>query len=438
MSTLNDMQEQKYFKLLDEVSIEDMKQDIDFNVSRNKNKIRRKRVIQFSAAAISFIIIFFGGMIISPSFANAVSQIPILKPLVQMLALDKGITDIIENDYIEPMNISQTIDGKTVTITGVVADESGMIILYKFESDEDLHNFNGFTPNVLQGEEQVSAGIGSSWYPLEEGTFEVESTVEISANPPMDYTYKDFTLILNSKSYNSEIEFKLPFTLNNEIVKSKLFEINKDVIIDNQKITVLDLTISPLRTEIRMSIDKDNSKKILSLSHITILDENGEQWGTIRNGVTGWGLLTDDDFKILLESNYFRIPKKITILFSNIEAVDKEDAYIEVDFNSKTILHQPSNIDIDLKIKDNYEVAYEYTSSDSNKGKMILGDMIDSSEQRFHLSMGSIRTQENLVMIQQYYKVNDQQHPPKNPVKIEISHYESYLEGTAQLEIDLE
>src|SRR5690606_2471075 len=162
----------------------------------------------------------------------------------------------------------------TVTITGVVADESGMIILYKFESDEDLHNFNGFTPNVLQGEEQVSAGIGSSWYPLEEGTFEVESTVEITADPVMDYTYKDFMLMLNSKSYHSVVEFRLTYTLNNEIVKSKQFEVNKDVIIDNQKITVHDLTISPLRTEMRMSIDKDNSKKILSLSHITILDEN--------------------------------------------------------------------------------------------------------------------------------------------------------------------
>ena len=59
-----------------------------------------------------------------------------------------------------------------------------------------------------------------------------------------------------------------------------------------------------------MSIDPSNSKKILSFEDIRIYDEHQEEWGKIRNGVVGFGNYEDEQFSIMLESNYFRIPEE--------------------------------------------------------------------------------------------------------------------------------
>ena len=124
----------------------------------NKQRNRSKRLIQSTIAVAVLMIALIGSIRVSPALAHAIAQIPGLKPIVEMIALDKGIEDVVNNEYYEPINLSQTINGKTLTITAVVADESGMIISYKLQSDEDLANFMGVETEVIQKDE-LSKGI---------------------------------------------------------------------------------------------------------------------------------------------------------------------------------------------------------------------------------------------------------------------------------------
>ncbi|WP_409276098.1 DUF4179 domain-containing protein [Neobacillus sp. SCS-31] len=440
MSQFDKQLEQRYLELLDSVPLETLQTEaqlIGYNRFK-KQKTQRKRLFQSTVAFAILMILLIGSIRVSPALAHAVAQIPGLKPIVEMIALDKGMEDIVNNEYFERMNESQTIDGKTLTITSVVADESGMIISYKLNSDEDLALFTGVMPEIKQKDKLVNAAIGSNWTAQSTGTYEVEDTINVTtASHRMDYSSRDFVLTLSLRD-RPETVFEIPFTLKKEVKPSKRYAVNKQVVVDGQRFTVHELIISPIRSELKMSIDPSNSKKILSFEDIRIYDENHEEWGKIRHGVVGFGDYKDEQFSIMLESNYFRIPKAITIEMREIEAIDKADEFIVVDFEKKKVISQPDKINIALEIKDNYEIEYKVPSFKKDEHKGVFNHLIDTSGEIYRSYSVWISNQENHMLIGQHFDLENVEKLPTNPVMLEIARYEQYLNGTVRIQVELE
>ena len=61
-----------------------------------------------------------------------------------------------------------------------------------------------------------------------------------------------------------------------------------------------------------------------------------------------------------MQSNYFRQPKKLTLVMESIEALPKGSDYIEVDFEQQKVLYVPSELDIDVQVPstNTLEVTY--------------------------------------------------------------------------------
>ncbi|MGE7842797.1 DUF4179 domain-containing protein [Lysinibacillus sp. NPDC093712] len=437
MSQLDNDQQQRYIELLKLVPMETLQSNKQFMAYKQlKKRTRHKRLLQLAVTAAIIMIALISSIRVSPALAYTMAQFPILKPLVEMIALDKGIKDIINNEYYEPINVSQTIDGKTLTITSVVADESGMIISYKFQSDEDLANITGVSTEVKQQGEQIYASVGSSWSALPEGTFEVENTIEVAASQGMNYSSKDFEITL-SLTDHPETVFEMPFTLKNDIKASKKYAINKQITVDGQDFTIHELIISPIRSELKMSIDSSNSKKILSFGDIRIYDEHQEEWGKIRNGIVGFGNYEDKQFSIMLESNYFRIPKSITIEFRDTEAIDKADESVVIDFEKREIITQPKNINTELEIKDYFEIQYKILSSNKNELRSMFNHLIDANGETYYSNSATFSEHDNYLLITQKFDMENVKNLPVNPVKLEIARYDQYLNGVGRIQVEL-
>lgn len=438
MNHFDTEQQQRYLELLDSVPTDKLQPEAQlFAYKRFKQKTRHKRLFQLTITAAIIMITLIGSIRVSPAIAYAVAQIPGLKPFVEMIASDKGMKDIINNEYFERMNESQTINGKTLTITGVVADESGMIISYKLNSDEDLAKFTGVRTELKQNGEPVQASVGGSWVGQSNGTYEVESTVDVVAGQGMDYSSTNFELILSLHNH-PETKFEVPFTLHNEVKASKRFTVNQPLIIDGQHFTIHELIISPIRSELRMSLDPSNSKKILSFEDIRIYDQHQEEWGKITNGIVEIGSYEDEQFSIMLESNYFRIPESATIEFREIEAIDKADQFIVIDFDKKEVISQPENILIEMtEIKDNFEIEYKTFPYKKNEFKGVFNRFIDANGEIFNSYSTWISSYEDHILIGQFFDTKDVEKLPANPVKLEIARYEQYLNGTGQIQVKL-
>ena len=78
-----------------------------------------------------------------------------------MIAYDKGISDIVENNYYEELGIVVTQGDYTLTLQSVVADYSGMTIFYKLESPFDLSEVSITSLEVSQ--QGIPLGVASSY-----------------------------------------------------------------------------------------------------------------------------------------------------------------------------------------------------------------------------------------------------------------------------------
>ncbi|MEM5595851.1 DUF4179 domain-containing protein [Niallia circulans] len=98
---------------------------------KNRAKKKQKRLIGLAIAAI-IIISFVTSIRISPTFANALSSIPGMEWLIGYIEQDKGYSAIIENDYYQKVDVSETKGDLTLTINGVIMDESGINIFIHY------------------------------------------------------------------------------------------------------------------------------------------------------------------------------------------------------------------------------------------------------------------------------------------------------------------
>ena len=54
----------------------------------------------------------------------------------RLIAHDRGLAEAVRNDYYQPIGASQTLDGVTLTVDGVIADESRLVLFYTITDPE--------------------------------------------------------------------------------------------------------------------------------------------------------------------------------------------------------------------------------------------------------------------------------------------------------------
>src|SRR5699024_11695738 len=92
---------------------------IQRSIKDTHNQIIRNWFIE--AAIVAFILV---------GFASTLKIMDVIKD-------NKGLMDAVDQDYYETLNLSsETIDGVTFTIDGVIKDTSGLVVFYTIDSEE--------------------------------------------------------------------------------------------------------------------------------------------------------------------------------------------------------------------------------------------------------------------------------------------------------------
>lgn len=393
-----------------------------------KNKLNRKRKITLHLALTAlFLLAFVTSIRVSPAFAQTIAQIPGFAPLVSLITYDKGVKDIVDNDYYEELGIVQQKNNLTLTILGTIADESGMIVFYQLESPDDISKLETKRFRIQQNNKYLPASY--SWSPGNKSNI-IQNQLEVVSQEPLDYSNPNFELEITFLDEH-ETTFEIPFTLTKPIAPSKYFDLNQTVEIDGQKLLVESLKISPLRAEIKVAADPINTMQILNIDHFKLLDEHGEEWGRTSNGIIGFGNFREGTNSILIQSNYFREVEKLTIVMDKIEALPKGEDYIEVDFLKQKILKNPLENEVNIQLIGVSSLDVTYPEGSSGQ---LLYNAIDANGDEFHYHTNSMTTGiNNAVQSSYYFDLKD----AVNPIKIFISSYPNYLNGFAKVEIPM-
>ncbi|MDJ0331556.1 DUF4179 domain-containing protein [Planococcus sp. S3-L1] len=404
---------------------------------REKKQLHAKRQRTFwsLAAAALVILTVLTTIRISPTFANAVASIPGMEKFVEMIQDDKGLTAIFENDYYQPIGESQTIGHTTMTIDGVVLDESGMNLFYTIESPVEIEDVVIETP-VLKNQQQEhgSASISYSSPVSEDLSPKIYTDIlKYTFENPINFEDLSFTLELETILNGNSFDFSIPFVVPENVKPSIIYGINKEVEVEGQKFTIEDITVHPLRVGIKISFDPTNTKKILQFEDMRLEDDTGEIWSSISNGISTTGNMEDGEMLYYLQSNYFEKPKQLYLRINTMQAVDQEDAYLIVDTEKNFLLHSPKDGRLTLTKSSRTEVEMTLkVDADKEHAYGIDYQVKDANDELLDLSSSSMSTS---YKNGQNFAIGIVDNGYINPIKIDLFSYPNYINGDVKIEL---
>lgn len=299
---------------------------------RRKSRVRWY-MSSISAAAI--ILLFTGCIRVSPAFASFVEQWPGMEGIVSMIRQDKGLQMAIDQSLLQKVGITDEHDGASVTIDGIITDESRMVIFYtmkgmkdpeKGEYDIDLLDENG--KDLPVGFSYASPRPTSDEN-VHENMIDVIFPDEVS--PP-----DELSVVFKTRGKANPGEWKVTLPVDKNLTKGmkKILPVNQTLTVDGQRIEVKQATLYPTRLVLDVTFDPKNTKKVFGLSDLQLVDEQGRAW---RTGTT----MGEDERSIYFESMYFSIPKKLTLQGSGLSGLDKDELDLSLDLESGNITGGP-------------------------------------------------------------------------------------------------
>ena len=367
---------------------------------------------------------------VSPSFANAVASIPGLEKFVEMMQNDKGIQAIVDNEYYQPINVNQVKDNLTLTINGVILDETGMVVSYTLEGPYAIQEIKYESIDIIHNDERIEMDVSYYNDPNQSHENRKEDILKYYFAGKKTFQTQDFVLEIQLRNTEKTV-FSVPFTIPNRVEEGRVYTLNEEVDVENQKMTIQDITIYPLRVEARIKFAETNSMRMYHFEDVRIENEKGEVWGRIENGSIGLGI-GEEEQTIYLQSNYFEEPEKLYLKFDKIQALEKDEAYLLVDVYKQEVLKQPSvgGFEVMTVNADNVEVRFP-KEADDVFGYFLLSGIENADGE-------DVNYQEQTMWQVDGYEYNSislQGDNLKGPLKINFFAYPNYINGEVSVEI---
>ena len=392
---------------------------------RLKQRNRKKGIWTLAISAV-LLITLVTSIRVSPAFANAVSSIPGLEKIVAMIQYDKGLTAAIENDYFIPLGISQTKGGLTVTIDGYIVDQTGIVVFHTFHSRDKLGSFGDMYFDMdVEGTKPGSSGFG---YPHDENEKIYETYSNFSFEEASNVGSKMARMNIKLTHRGDDKKFDFTWTLPSSMLQGEIYELNQSVIVEGQKITFEKAIIHPLRTEILINFDENNEMDILNFEDMRLVNEKGEEWSKIMNGLVA-RKTSENNRSYFFESNFFDKPEKLFIKFSKLQALPKNESDLIINLDTKEIIQHPKGYDLRL-IKSSRK-GLELHLYKKNFYYGLFSEVIDANGESINLESSGFSSREEFT----YHDVIFENHSKTPIVHLPLVFFPNYINGDVSIKL---
>lgn len=374
---------------------------------------RKKRTIFSSISAIAASILFILLINISPAFANAVAEFPVIGKLAEYVKLDKSLSKAIENEYVQEVNLVAWDGNNKLLLPYVIADEKKLVLFFQMPEDfkqepnqwvniflknmtdsdtgEKVEGYSYSTSGLsLEGREE-NFGFIMQDYHFPEGNLpksidiEVEIRIEnilgsdeaIKTETPYDFKSNSTFETMGNHSFHIELD---------DFVEPRIYEINEEHTILGQKIIVEDMKVYPTGTEVNFSFNSENSAIIKGLELEVIQDG----YKILKVNGNGFSATYDNEYtqmSVFIESNYFDNPVNQELIIKGIRLLDKNEEFITVDIDNKTISPNIEGMKLKQVIRESDNATLIFSTqilNDDNFG-MFNSDYEDTEGNKYRL-----------------------------------------------------
>ncbi|GAF66080.1 iron-siderophore ABC transporter iron-siderophore-binging protein [Bacillus sp. TS-2] len=396
-------------------------------------KIRRWLIPSLAAAILMLSLV--SSIRVSTAFAHYVAEIPGMEKIVELIRFDKGLISAVESDYLQEIGETQEKKGLSVTVDSVIVDETGMVLFYTIEANKKQSQFyvEDFELTPADGTDLEIGSISSQYDFLDAEKLHKSFSSSAELFFLEELETKTFNLIMKVETDDHKETFDFVFSLEKPVKVKKTYELEETISIGEQEIKVKNITVSPLRVAVHVEYAPDNSKKIFEFPDIRLVDEYGESWTKIANGVSA-SQISENEAIIYLQSNYFKEPEELFLVINKIQAVDKDEAYLIVDTEKEEILKQPKGTALsNVEWEDEMLMITLDVSEEFNY--FFLNEVRDADGQEFYENLSYSLREENGIQKMGISLPKTNEIPYKNPLRMELSYFPSWIEGDVKLRV---
>ncbi len=372
-------------------SLDETPEPLETTVQRavaRKNAFRRKRRL-FTVPAVSMAACFACFVLLvnlSVPFARACGSVPILRDLAKAVAWSPSLSAAVENDYVQPIGKSQTVNGITATIEYVIVDRKQMNIFFTLDGDYDnlSAEMPHFTPSqhcsVLgadfrqppgtllkftldYGEDDVPDGFSM--------TFGATTYVEPDHSAPPE---REYSILDENEHEEPDILAEFTFDLSFDpdyTAKGEIVPVDKTFTMDGQTLTVTEAEIYPTHVRLNTQGAPENTAWLKDLDFY-LENERGERFTDILIGISATGSAdSPETLSFRLNSPYFSNSKRLTLHITGATWLDKDMERIRVDLKNQTADHLPEGVEL-------------YSAVRKDGGWIVQFSGLEEEEDRFY------------------------------------------------------
>lgn len=274
---------------------------------------KRKRTVKLILSPMAGLTACFALFVLLVNFcmpvAYACSQIPFLRELAAAVTFSRSLTDAVENEYVQTMDLSQCDNDITAEIAYLIVDQKQVNVFYRLDSDQ--YESLDADPEVLDadGIRPASCSYHSTGFGAENGELRCLSIDFVDDNVPdrlrikldvytngirdahvapetavgsiyTDAGFKEPDYLAN---FDFLLEFDPKFT-----AAGKVIPVNQTVMLEGQAITITDIEIYPSHMRVDIEESPDNTAWMKGLEFYVETDW-GMKFDPVANGITATG-----------------------------------------------------------------------------------------------------------------------------------------------------
>lgn len=322
-----------------------------------RRKARRSRRIGALVSAAAIFVLFVGLVNFSTPVAYACSKIPIIKDLAEAVTFSRSLSDAVDNEYVQPMNLYKEDGGVTATVEYLIVDQKQVNVFYRLDSE--IYGGLATDPDVkaVDGGKTPPCSYGLSEWDVENGelrcltidfieedvpealliAFDIYERENYGGEPvevpaPENVSDDIFSDREEPRMYVAYFEFLLEFDPL-FTAEAKIFDIQQTIEVDDQKITISQMEVYPTHLRVNVEGNSENTAWLKDLDFYIETDW-GMQFETISNGISATG---SDDGKSMVsfraDSSYFYEAKNLEIVITGVEWLkkDMEKVYVNLE-----------------------------------------------------------------------------------------------------------
>ena len=320
-------------------------------------KKKKKRTTQMIVRPLAGFAACFAVFVLLVNFcapvAYACSLVPGLRELAAAVTFSRSLTDAVENEYVQPMDLSQTQNDITAEVAYLIVDQKQVNVFYRLDSDK--YEKLSADPDVrsADGNRPESCSYHSTGFDAENGELRCLSIdfvdndvpdklrIALRVNPNMvveevapDHSVDDLYSsddVYEEPSYLAEFEFLLEFDPK-FTAAGKIFPVNQTVILEGQAITITDIEVYPTHMRVDIEESPDNTAWMKGLEFYIETDW-GMKFDAASSGIISTGSADSPSMvSYRADSSYFYEAEHLKLVITGAQWLrkDMETTYLNL------------------------------------------------------------------------------------------------------------